>query len=223
MKSLRPPAAICLASFGFILAAFAASSAEDPAGLRFLCDDLVGQNVCLSVLKPDCKLSVVQERRTADGLAELSIPPEASQVLMLSCPELSREVHSPADLAGHVSIDSDSEALEYLRFFSSMSTVHLFEDKQMEIFLGSDEECFSSCLPSSRWAALELKPTAVEPLPSGFRVSRNVVRPVPSPVNVTAFRTVVEVLPDGTVHAHAEKELSLTLEDQARLTFPGYM
>lgn len=223
MRYLSAMAGGLFASFAMLVAAFAAAPPGDPAGLRFRCDDLIGKEICLPVLQPDCKLSIAQERQSRDGRVELSIPPEASQVLMLSCPQLSREVHSPRDLAGHVSIDTGSEALEYLRFFTAMSTVHLFEEKQMEIFLGSDEECFSSCLPSSRRAALELEPTTVEQLSSGFRVSRNIVRPIPSPVNVTAFRTVVDVLPDGMIHPRDEKELALTLEDQARLTFPGYM
>ncbi|MFW6012267.1 MAG: hypothetical protein ACOC92_00985 [bacterium] len=181
--------------------------------------------MCLSVLRSGCTLAITEEAETHGDSVELNLPPQGSEVLTLSCPDESRRVTSIHDLAGHVRIDTPADALEYLRFFSSMMTVHLFEkeEKAMEIFQGEPGDCYSSCLPSERWSALGLKPTTVQTLAEGFRVARNVVRPVPSSVNVSAFRVVVDVLPDGTVEQRSQQPLPLDDLDRARLTFPGYL
>ena len=207
-----------------LLLAWSPPPPEDSAGLRYRCGELTN-DVCLSVLSSNCRLTITDDAEFHGDLVELNLPPEGSEVLTLSCPQESRRVTSIHDLAGHVRIRTPADALEYLRFFSSMMTVHLFEkdEKAMEIFPGEPDDCFSSCLPPERWSTLGLKPTTVEPLTEGFRVARNVVRPVPSSVNVSAFRVVVDVLPDGTVQQRSQHPLPLDDLDRARLSFPGYV
>lgn len=197
---------------------------HDDSGVRFRCQDPAQSRVCLDVLQPSCALEVVSERRkVGEHGTEISLPPESDDRLEVSCDGRTWIVRSAMDLIGYVDIQSPADAVEYLRFFSSMSTVHLFNSQAMEIYVGGVGECFSSCLSEDRWRALGLEPTAVEVTSQGYLVSRNLVRPIPSDTDVTAFRVTERVSPDGSIEVLAEEEIPIGLLDKARLTFPGYL
>lgn len=198
--------------------AIAEAVEPDYAGLRFRCGSLQS-NICLSVLEPGCSLRIVKARQEDGPFVDLLLPPESGEVLALECNGTTETVTSADDLVGHVTIRTPAEALEYLRFYSSLWTVSFFDEQEMEIFLAEDDECYASCLPQARWSALALRATTVEPLERGFRVRRNVVRPVPSPMEVTGYRVVVDVLPDGALREGREEKIPLAPEDRGRLVF----
>lgn len=93
----------------------------------------------------------------------------------------------------------------------------------MEIFVGSDDECFSSCLPRARWEALALRPTTATATDEGYVVSRSVVRPIPSDTNVTAYRVIETVSREGNISVEFVEEIPLNILDKAHLSFPGYL
>ena len=84
------------------------------------------RSVCLPGVRAGCAVRFVEGE---------SIPAEAGERIVVRFSFGEEEtVRGPADLAGCVRIASAAEALEYLRLFSSLSTVHLFEPQRLEVF-----------------------------------------------------------------------------------------
>jgi hypothetical protein len=186
--------------------------ATDFSGMRFRCGKLTSGNICLSVLIDECSLRIVP----GEG-----IPRAAGEKLVLTRGNQEHVVASPRDLHECVSINTKDEALEYLRFFSAHRMTHLFENRYMEIFQGSDEECMPGrCLPTHRWRKLKLKSVTVKKKGYNFEIRRNIVRPKPHTMHVSAFQITERVTTDGEVSLISEKAVQLEIEDEARLTFP---
>ena len=199
-----------------------AGGAEDPAGLRFRCGELSGSAMCLSVLKSGCSLQLQEVSGSEPrGEQEVELPAIQEETLVLSCGSQTRCVRSVDDLQGQVIITSPSDALEYLRFFTSFWTTQFFTERKLEIRVGQPETCFSSCLPQERWLELALEAPEVIPTEGGFKVSRPVILPIPHPQMVTAYRIEEKVTFDGKVELLSQVEIPLTLEDRGRLFFEG--
>lgn len=194
----------------------AARWAEELLGGRFRCKhDPADESICLSALRPRCHLEV----RRGEGL-----PQEPGDRLVLFRGEEPVEVAGPADLIGCVGISSPSDALEYLRFFSSMETVHLFADEILEIYESPvDRRCFLVCLPGDRWEALGFRQPLVEEIADGFKVTRFVIKPVPNYNEVTVFRMVQAVSRDGEVKGLSAEPVTISSEDLLYLGFPRYL
>ncbi len=101
------------------------SRSPDYLGLRFRCGDLASDRVCLPSLQPDCKLKFIQGKM---------IPRKAAEHLVVECRGEVSRLWTSNDLSGCVRLASSQDALEYLRFFSSLWTIHLFEQEFLEIF-----------------------------------------------------------------------------------------
>jgi len=195
----------------------------DIDGSRFFCSSSTA--LCLSTLEGDCSLGVKDSDPT-------SIPPEAEQVAVLSRGSEHKVVSGPNELAGCVSVASPEDALEYLRFFSSFRTVHLFEDQLLEVFparrpaylFGPKGTCYT-CLPPDRWRDLGLDGPRVESVDDGFLVTRYVVRPAPEDSNASdLFRVTQWVGHDGRVELLAKEEVpGLTPAERYGLSFPHYL
>jgi hypothetical protein len=192
--------------------------ARDWNGDRFLCGARGTRPVCLSIVRTGCAVQFV---------AGESIPAETAEkiVVRLSFGE-EDTVRGPADLAGCVRIASAAEALEYLRFFSSASTVHLFEPQQLEVFQGPPHSpaCRSACLPPRVWQKLGLAEPRVTSLNGGaFEVTRIVIKPEPQPSQPTLYRVTERVARDGAVEILSEQAIPSMIEDLAGLSFPAYL
>jgi len=178
---------------------------------------------CLSVLKPSCSLTLDRGE---------SIPPEAEDRVVLQALGVRRIVKKPEDLAGCVSLNSPQDAIEYLRFFSSWKTVHLFRDQMLEVFEGEKPAyeygpkgtCYL-CLPPNRWRALGLASPKVIVEPGGYLVTRFVVRPSPADSNVSdLYRITQRVSHNGSVSLVDEEPIpGLTRAERFGLAFPLYL
>jgi hypothetical protein len=195
--------------------AYGEEPSTDFAGIRFRCGKLSSGNICLSVLLDECSLRIVQ----GEG-----IPREADEKLIITRGDREFVVTSPSALHDCISISTKDEALEYLRFFSSLWMTHFFEQEHMEIFQSTEDQCGSgSCLPTRRWKSLDLKPVAVRKKSYGFEVRRNIVRPVPNALHVSAFQVTERVTADGEVSQVSEEAIELEMDDKARLSFFRYL
>jgi hypothetical protein len=132
-------------------------------------------------------------------------------------------VDNPNQFKGCVKVSTPTQALEYLRFFSSLGTVRLFRDKILEIYPLHDKKCYLVCLPERRWRFWKLQSPLVEKNNSGFRVTRTIIRPIPNRQQVTAFRITQEVGTDGTVSELESVPLPLSDSDLLWLGFPSYL
>lgn len=178
---------------------------------------------CLATLRPECPLVLV------DGE---SIPPQREQRVRLVRDGVRRTVRGPEDLVGCVSIDHPEHALEYVRFFSSWATVHLFDEQLLEISRGGrpayrhgpDGTCFI-CLPPARWEALNLAPPRVEATRDGFLVTRYVVRPAPEDANASDLYRIVQLVGrDGAVELVTQDSVpGLDPGERYGLAFPHYL
>ena len=199
-----------------------AGVAEDPAGMRFRCGELSGPAMCLSVLKSGCSLQLQEgSGPEPSGEEEVDLPANEEEMVVLSCGSQIKHIESADDLQGHVVIASPSDALEYLRFFTSFWTTQFFTERKLEIRVGQPETCFSSCLPQERWLELGLEAPEVVLTEGGFKVSRPVILPIPHPQMVSAYRIEEKVTFDGKVELLSQVEIPLTLEDRGRLFFEG--
>ena len=152
--------------------------------------------------------------------------------MIVATPDDSRVVKGPDDLVGCISIRSSAEALEYLRFFSSSATVHLFADQMLEVFpgdrpayiYGPKGTCYI-CLPPRRWRALHLSSPHVTETETGYLVTRYVVRPSPEDFNASdLYRVTQRVGHDGVVELVSETHVdNLTPRERYGLAFPGYL
>jgi len=190
------------------------NNSQDVQGKRFLCGDSDGVRLCLPVLRNGCSLRIVPGK---------TIPREPGDQAILSHGEETQTITEPGQLAGCVSIQSENDALEYLRFFSSLKTVHLFKESLLEIFPARGEGCFLVCLPEKRWLALGLAGPSVTKEGTGFKVTRLAIKPVPSHYEVTVFRVTQEVTFDGHVRELSSEAVPIPHLDLLRLGFPMYM
>jgi len=193
-------------------------TAPDWNGGRFLCGSREARSVCLSSVRTGCALRFVEGE---------SIPAEAEEKIVVRFSFGEEEtVRGPADLAGCVRIASAAEALKYLRLFSSLSTVHLFEPQRLEVFRGPSggPACRSTCLPSRVWRKLGLAEPRVTSLDGGgFEVTRIVIKPEPQPWMPTLYRINERVARDGAVEILSEEAIPSAVEDLAGLSFPMYL
>jgi hypothetical protein len=167
-------------------------------------------------------LSVIAVRKSVNGdLVEIEFPPGLNDFVQLECSDTTQRVRSPKDLEGHVSLREPEDALDYLRFFSSVDTTYLFEDELLEISLDPDGVCAWPCLSSERWKQLGLEAPRIHVTHDGYEVTRHIVRPFPSPTDVTAYRVIERVSRDGEVEILSEERIPLSLFDKAALAFPG--
>lgn len=197
-------------------------SRTDPSeGQDYLCDE--GTAFCLTSLRADCSLYLQ---------AGESIPPQAEERLVLIRPGGERFIKSPDDLVGCISIENQAQALEYLRFFSSWRTVHLFEKQLLEVFPGAKpaylygpQSSCRLCLPPHRWRTLGLEPAQVEQTPRGFVVTRYVVRPSPEDLNASdLYRIKQRVGHDGVVELIEQAHVpALSPRERYGLAFPRYL
>jgi hypothetical protein len=193
---------------------------SDYDGWRFYCD--AGGSLCLTVLEEDYSLILTEGE---------SIPPQAEQHVVLMSPQGRHDIMGPNDLASSVSIATRDDAVEYLRFFSSWATVHLFEDQVLEIYRGRPGylhgpkgECFI-CIPPQRWRDLGLESPQVGETPGGFLVTRYVVRPASDDPNaIDLYRIQQEVGKDGSVKTIFQTQhRGLTRPERYGLSFPAYL
>lgn len=196
-------------SLFFVLSPFSLFGA-DIHGLRFRCNDLGSSKICLRVLASRCKLEVQQGK---------SLPPEAEERVILTVAQSRSTVHSPKDLVGCVEINTEDDALEYLRFFSSLWTVHWFESSKLEIFPG---RCLRTCLSHRDWRAFGLKKASVTRLEDGFEVRRVVARRGAERWPLEVLEVVERVSRAGSVEQLSARILDIPPEIRGRLNFPTY-
>lgn len=197
----------------------------DYKGLRFRCSSILGRELCLGQLIAGWRLRINSE-------SEESLTQEPYQRVVLEFEddalnggEVIHQIRKPGDLEGKVQILSEEDALEYLRFFSSYWTYHLFENQQMEILkqVRPDDECLSPCLAQDRWSALGFVEPRITVSDSSYGVTRFVVRPQEGALEIAAYRIRELVTPSGMVRELSAEKIELELEDQARLMFPFFM
>ena len=225
MRPMRPVASLHKRSSGGVAAAlcffwFALSNPVvfgengDVFGNRFRCGNPGGVSLCLPTLRPGCSLTITPGK---------GIPREPGDQVILSHGEETRSITEPDQLSGCVSIQSENDALDYLRFFSSVKTVHLFKESLLEIFPARSAGCVLVCLPERRWFALELASPIITKESAGFKVTRLAIKPVPSHYDVTVFKITQEVTFDGRVRELSSEPVTIPRLDRIRLGFPIYM
>jgi hypothetical protein len=182
-------------------------------GHRFWCENIVGNAMCLSVLRPECKLEVART---------VALPNEPDDQLFLIHGDRKKLVNGPDQMVGCVEISDSAEALEYLRFFSSVRTVHLFDEKNLEIYHAAHDDCYVVCLPTERWQALGFTEPQFKETASGIQVTRFVIKPIPNRQEVTVYRITQEVGAAGEVREISSEPVSIPQWDLLRLGFPSY-
>jgi hypothetical protein len=188
--------------------------AGDPLGKRFLCSDAPTKRLCIPAILSGCRMTL----EVGPG-----IPSEPGEKALLHQDVETHTVDGPNQLKGCVSILTEEQALEYLRFFSSLRTVHLFHDKMLEIYPASGKGCYLVCLPKDRWDSLKLPSPLVKKTDTGFRVTRLVIKPIPTRQEVTVFRLTQEVGTDGMVKELESVPVPLSAADLLWLGFPPYL
>jgi len=189
--------------------------AHDPEGVRFLCGGATPPTVCLSILRSECTLSLV---------SGASIPAEADDKVVIKSDRHEAQVTGPLELRGCVVIEAPRDALDYLSFFSSYRTVHLFRDQELEVHLVDKRiGCVGVCLDRVRWKKLRLAEPSAKAVGQNYEVTRYVFRPVPQPWRVSIFRVTDEVTPDGGVRRLKETQVETTGDDLMGLAFPMYL
>jgi len=216
MPQVRPRA-FGLSLLLLLLGCASAPGPDDANGHRFLCGPQEARQLCLPVVRGGCAVHFLQGE---------SIPPEAGEKVV-RFGEAGEEVRvqGPSGLTGCVRIETAADALEYLRFFSSLSTVHLFEPQRLEVFPGrSGPDCRFTCLAPRIWRRLGLTEAAVTVLKEGsFEVRRTVMKPEPQLWRPTLYRVVERVTRDGAVRTVSEEPVPARLEDLKDLSFPMYL
>jgi len=206
---------VAYAFSGFsVLATAPLSPDESSVHEHFSCKVESGGRVHLSVLRKDCVLEITES---------FSIPKEADQLLRLRNLGGDRIIRGPDDLRGCVEIESDLDAFEYLRLFSSVCTAHLFDEMQIEIKRSGADDCRGPCLSDERWAALGLFPPEAREGDGVFEVTRFIVVPIPNILHVSVRKIAERVYRDGRVVRVSTSSVEITQDDQIRLMFPIYM
>ncbi len=206
-------------TFVFLLAAGNQGTAktelsEDPLGKRFLGSSVLTKRLYPPAVLSGCRMAL----EPGPG-----IPSEPGDKAVLHRDNKTLTVSGPDQLKGCVSISTEEQALEYLRFFSSLRTVHLFHDEILEIYPSSSKGCYLVCLPKDRWDSLKLPSPLVKKTDSGFRVTRLVIKPIPTHQKVTVFRLTQEVGTDVAVLELSSVPVSLSAADLLWLGFPSYL
>lgn len=184
---------------------------SDFRGQRFRCNDSKGVSICLRVLRDGCSLSITP----GEGL-----PREPQDKLVLSNGVKSQVVAGPSDLVGCVNIQNEQDSLEYLRFFSSYETVHLFKEQELEIY---KEKCFAVCLAADRWQALGLGQVTAVSTEDAFEVTRYVIKPAANIPEVQIYRVAQRVNREGDVVVVESEPVPMSMEDRLRLSFPLFL
>ncbi len=188
----------------------------DYQGSRFFCGNPGSERVCLPYLRSKCSLTFVHGE---------SIPEEAQEHLLIKRNGELTPVRTPSDLSGCVRLESVQEALDYLRFFSSLRTIHLFDQPFLEIFPARKKKrsCFYTCLPAKTWDRLGLVEATGSEGDNGFEISRIAIKRDASFVaGVKVVRIVEHVSRDGRICLISEESFVFALEDIAGLMFPQY-
>lgn len=191
-----------------------AEPAGDPLGNRFLGPDGPPEKLFPPAILSGCRMALE---------AGPGIPSEPGDKAVLYRGNQILTIKNPNQLKGCVSISTEAQALEYLRFFSSLRTVHLFQDKILEIYPSSGNGCYLVCLPKDRWNSLKLPNPLVKKTSEGFKVTRLVIKPIPTRQEVTVFRLTQEVGADGTVQELESMQVPLSAADLLWLGFPSYL
>jgi hypothetical protein len=187
---------------------------NDYYGSRFWCGERLRTKVCLSVLTAGCSLEFVPGA---------GVPSEPNDELWVKSSSGRKIVRGPADLERCVTITSPEKALEYLRFFSSYETVHLFSGNRMEIFSverGSD--CKLACLPQNDWRRHRLKNAISSRVAGGFLIERTVVGFIDEPWKVQAYFRRELVEKSGRVVLLEERPLNLSFRELGTICFPMF-
>jgi hypothetical protein len=191
----------------------------DYDGIRFRCGKFDPDSDCLRlcVLRPGCSLKFVPG---------VSIPPEATERVEITIDGNTHEVRSPDDLIGCVVIHTNEEALEYLRFFSSWLTSHLFRnfENRLEIFKAHSMEQTDNgvTLPEKDWNRLGLHEPSVKEIKGGFIIKRCIFKSKRDPY-VDLFWETVKLSRDGKLTILVEDHIRSTLEDTKHLFFASYL
>ncbi len=173
--------------------------------------------ILLPVLNDNCMVSTGRKDEN-----EVCIPAEACEVLRLSCGGEVTEVRSPRDLEGHVEIRTASEALAYVRFFTSSSTSYLLKGHYVEIFPRERSECIAFCLLPSRWEELGLETAKSHLRGQGrFEISRTVVRQPEGTSRPELLRITEVVSSNGEIILTEMTPIQINKFDEAQLMFPG--
>lgn len=193
---------------------------DDVYGARFLLRQSEGVRVNLPGIDPGCELRLVSG----------GTPSQAGESLALSGVAIDeRPVWGPDDLVGCVRIDSGEQALEYLRFFSSMSTVHLFAQVELEFFpmsaCGGGQSTGASlvCVPEDTWRRLGMDEAAVRAKKGVFVVRRYVKRLVGEDLVGTVLAVTQRVARDGEVRELSTRRIDIPEHLVIPLSFPLYM
>jgi len=197
-----------------ILSRTSADSAPQLSGNRFRCDEPSWVLLCLEMMDESCHLAIVPGR---------GLPRESSDRAVVVREDEAHVVRDPDALLGCVHIKSENEALEYLRFFSSYSTVYLFREQILEIFPSNDPQCFAVCISIDRWKKLGFKDPMVRKVEGGFEVSRTVITPTARIPEVASVLLVQRVDQKGRVVEVSRTPLELPEDLRLRLAFPAFM
>ncbi len=188
----------------------------DYHGYRFFCGDSGSERICLPYLRSECSLSFVRGKSTLG---------EVQQSLLINREGSVSRVNTPGDLAGCIELASSLDALDYLRFFSSPRTIHLFDQPFLEIFPARKRKrpCVYTCLPEKTWDRLGLVEASVKEADSGFEVSRFAIERDASVIAGVRVVQIVEFVSfDGTIEIMANIPFVFAVEDIAGLMFPQY-
>lgn len=194
----------------FLVAALTSCSihADDFEGRRFYCGSMSSGQICLRTIGAQCELGL---HRTS------SLPPEETVVLVVG--GVAKTVRGPSDLVGCVSITSEADAIEYLRFFSSLWTVRWFDHKQIELFPG---RCVYACIPARRWRSLRLPTMTVTRVGDAFLVRRLVARHGIERWPLRVLEVVERISASGAIEEVSVKEVDVPSDTRSRLNFPFY-
>jgi hypothetical protein len=153
-----------------------------------------------------------------------TIPPQISERVVLIRGDEMRRVNGPNDLKGCANIETPEEAIEYLRFFSSENTAHLFEDEKKEIFAPKGHRgCILVCTTNRSWNNLHLHDPVVTPKNDGFEITRFIIKPFPKAYLPTIYKEIVLVRKDGGVDLISEEKITDDPKYTERVGFAGFI
>ncbi|MEM7819970.1 MAG: hypothetical protein QXD48_04050 [Candidatus Aenigmatarchaeota archaeon] len=194
-------------------------------GSKYRCSvyDYNSKCINLSVLKKGCTLEFVPGE---------SIPPEATEKIVLKYKDIVKEIRSPDDFASLgcecIYIWNENQALEYLRFFSSYETFYLFDDWKIEIYPADKYEnkdygCYGFTIPKRLWNKLGLHDPIVEYKEEGFIITRFIIKPIPRPYMPTIFKETVLVERHGKISVLKEEVITSCEKYTEGLGFPNFI
>ena len=135
-----------------------------------------------------------------------------------------RRITGPNDLKGCADIDSPDTALEYLRFFSSENTAHLFDDEKKEIFpMTGHRGCSSVCMTPKNWDDLHLHEPIITMQNDNYKIVRFIIRPIPKGYMPTIYKEIVIVHKDGAVDSINEEKITDDPKYTEGLGFGGFI